>query len=295
MAKSGYLPQIYAEGGYLRQSETDLAQADNWGVSVNLDWPLFEGGKTDAEVVKANVEKQRLENLRRDLAAAIRNEVQSGQRLVQQRQSLVEAYLLNLQAEERGYRDTLARQEQGEVMVADLQEQKARLLMAQANYLESVNQLRIAIAALEAAAATSLEALLSTGEIYRSALPLSEQPPVEAETSGQAATDSAMPMASPASPPPAVEQLLPVTTETTLPESDNSSSTIQLGAFKSKKMAQALLKSLEKKYPDKAFKVVSTGGWHKVRVAQPNSRSAAEALLQELGGKGLIVRLTGPH
>ena len=98
---------------YQRQRETNLTRADTWGASINFDWPLFEGGRTDAQVAKAKAEQQRLKDLRHDLTAAIRNEVLADQRLVEQKQLLVDAYRVNLQAEERIYRDMLDRQGRG--------------------------------------------------------------------------------------------------------------------------------------------------------------------------------------
>jgi len=295
VAKGGYQPEIYAEGGYLRQRETDLVQADTWGVSVNLDWPLFEGGKTDAEVGKANVEKQRLENLRRDLVATIRNEVQAGQRLVQQKQHLTEAYLINLQAEERGYQDILAQQEQGEIMAADRQEQKARLLMAQANYQESINQLRIAVAALEAATAASLEDLFGAHEIYRLDPAKLEQPPASPEPPKPSATVPTLPATQAAEPRTVPDQAPPTTmTSASLP-GDNPPYAIQFGAFKVKKRARTYMKSLQKQYPGKTFETVAANSMYKVRSGQLSSREAAEAALQEFGGKGLIVRASSNH
>lgn len=293
VARSRYHPEIIAEGGYLRQRETNITQKDLWVAGINLTWPLFEGWKTDAEVIKAQAEKQRLESLRRDLAMTIRNEVQAGLRQVQYRQMLVEAYLVNLQGEERSYSDTLARQEHGEVLAVDAHEQKARLLLAQANYLESINQLRIAVAALEAATAAPVDELLVDEQIYRPQMRHSEAPtdrpatapatiaPAEPLTTIRAESARQQPALSAAGSPPAAD--------------DSVAYVIQLGAFKSKVRAYAFQKSLQELHPHLSFQTVAANGLFKVRSTSFNSREAAASALELAGGKGLVIRAASDY
>jgi outer membrane protein TolC len=292
VARSRYLPEIYAEGGYLRQSETDLARDENWAASINLNWPLFEGGRTDAEVVKANLEKQRLEHLRRDLEAEIRNEVQAALRQATQQQRLVEAYLVNLQAEERSYGDLLARQEQGEALVAEVMEQQARLLQAHANYLERVQLLRIALAALEAATASPLDSLVELRPIYRPDPKGLEAVPAVSLPPKAAASSPALPLFSEANdpapaplPPPVATDLPPLA-----PTNDTPAYAIQLGAFKSHQRARVLVNTLKKQHPDYSFEVIAANGFYKVRSTFRLTYADAVATLAELGGQGFVIR-----
>lgn len=286
VARSRYHPEISAEGGYLRQRETNITQQDLWVAGINLTWPLFEGWKTDAEVVKAQAEKQRLESLRRDLAMTIRNEVQAGLRQVQYRQMLVEAYLVNLQGEERSYSDTLARQEHGEVLAIEAHEQKARLLLAQANYLESVNQLRIAIAALQAMTASPLDGLLEYRDIYNMALAPQVKEPASPEPEKPSTKAPAVPAATPAG----------AGTEPGMPSppaagpADDNAYAIQLGAFKSKAKAQTFIKTLNARYPGESFQTIATNGLYKVRSASYQSHAIALATLAKFDDQGFVVR-----
>jgi outer membrane protein TolC len=285
VAKSRYQPEIYLQGGYQRQRETNLTRADTWGASINFDWPLFEGGKTDAEVIKAKTEQQRLKDLRHDLTAAIRNEVLAAQRRVEQKQLLVDAYRVNLQAEERIYRDLYGRRIEGEVTVVEQAEQKALLLMAQANYLESINQLRIAVAALEAALAAPVADQLDLNDIYQPRLSRNEWPP-----QAPAASTVSQPVQKPP------EKYRPATLkESSSLATGNIEYVVQLGAFKSQKRALAFIKTLENQYPDMKFETVAANGFHKVRSMPLQSHAAAASTLEAFNGKGFIVRANTSH
>jgi len=165
--------------------------------------------------------------------------------------------------------------------------------MAWANYQESINQLRIAIAALETAAATPLDGHLGTRAIYQADPAKPGPPPVETEPRKSPAMVPAVPAVQAAPPQAVPDTTSPAAIAGTPLPGDGNSFTVQLGAFKSKAKARTLLKSLQKRYPERSFEAVAFDGWHKVRTAQLSSRDAAEAALQELGGKGLVVRATG--
>jgi cell division septation protein DedD len=174
-------------------------------------------------------------------------------------------------------------------MAVDQHEQLARLLLAQANYLESINQLRIAIAALETAAAAPLEDLLTVNDIYRPNLNPHVAPPAKPEPPQPAATPLVTPAATgtvqPAQePPPATAAIAPP------PPGDGTAYVIQLGAFKSKQRARVYQKSLKKRHPQLAFQTITANGMHKVRSTSFSSRAAAESALEVIGGEGLIVR-----
>jgi cell division septation protein DedD len=180
-------------------------------------------------------------------------------------------------------------------MAADRQEQKARMLMAQANYQESINQLRIAVAALEAAAAAPLEASLGAQEIYRLDLAKLETPPASPEPRQPTATAPAVPAAQAAGLQAVPDNTPPATIASAPLPGEAAPHAIQLGAFKSKKRARTFMKSLQKQYPGKTFETVAANSMYKVRSGQLSSREAAEAALQEFGGKGLIVRASSNH
>jgi hypothetical protein len=210
---------------------------------------------------------------------------------VEQRQLLVEAYLVNLQAEERIYRDMVSRKAEGEITTVDQAEQKAVLLMARANYLESINQLRIAVAALEAALAAPAGDLLTLHDIYQTQLSMIEQSaqmqkPVVAASTPHTAAAAVIP---------STNQLSASVGGKPVIKEDGHDYVLQLGAFKSEERARAFINSLESQYPEMKFETVAAKGFHKVRSKALQSHVEAVSTLESFNGKGFIVRANTSH
>jgi outer membrane protein TolC len=265
VARSGYYPQLNLEASYLKQRETDIAEPEIWEAGVRLDWPLFEAGKTNAEVAKAKAEHLRLKHLRKGLERSIANEVKAALRLVRENEILVEASQLQLLATEQEHAYRLEFYHAGKQQALDVLKSRAKLATANANYRAAINHLRTSLVALETALSVPIEDKLIAQEIYRPNL----------RTLGETLT------APTSLPSPGTSRRPHV--------SINYPYALQLGAFRSEERARSFASSLEKDFPDRTFETVSIDGWLKVRATQFASREAVEAVLVKFGGKGFIV------
>ncbi|MBW2505130.1 MAG: TolC family protein, partial [Deltaproteobacteria bacterium] len=286
VAKSQYYPEVFLEGGYLQRRESNIEQGDVWGGSINLNWSLYEGGKTNAEVAKAQAEKLRLKNLRQDLASEIRSEIFASKRLVTQRQLSVDAYLMNFQSKERYYHNALSRWREGEIMAVDLLEIKAELFMAQANYMESIHQLRTAIAWLEATSMCNLGELLEIQTVYHPDISNMKAPVALVNSSLQKANLSMDPQQEVMS---SFDNKIAGDAQKNPPKKNKPFYTVQLGAFHSTENARNHLNSLKNKFPQHNLEIVSSNGWHKVQLRHLPSRETANSALKACGGKGFVL------
>ncbi|MRR14287.1 TolC family protein, partial [archaeon] len=64
ISSSAYYPKASVQANYLRQTETNITRADQWIFSANLEWSVFEWGKTSAEVRQKLEDKHRLQFVR---------------------------------------------------------------------------------------------------------------------------------------------------------------------------------------------------------------------------------------
>jgi outer membrane protein len=70
-----WVPQIGALFAYNRSSETTLASADAWYIGVNLDWTLWEWGRSYYALKASNAEVRRAEEAVREVENGVRLEV----------------------------------------------------------------------------------------------------------------------------------------------------------------------------------------------------------------------------
>lgn len=271
VARSGYYPQLNLEASYLNQRETDITEPDIWEAGIFLEWPIFEAGKTDAEVARAKAEQLRLKYIRKDLERSVDNEVKAALRLVREYEALVEAHRLQVLATEQEHANLLELYHAGERKKLSILSSRAKLVMEHAKYRAAINHLRISLVALETALSTPLDDQLIQQEAYRLNIKSLEKAPRDAVSTSVPRTSS------------------------TLQAPAKGLYSIQLGAFRTVEKANPFLNSLQKGYPDKTFEIITVEGWHKVRATHFASRDAVDAALVEFGGKGFIVNANTNH
>ncbi len=71
IARGGFLPQVSLEGKYMMQKETNVTRPEQWMLSLQLDWSLFEWNRTKAEVSKAKALMQKQQYEHEDLTKRI--------------------------------------------------------------------------------------------------------------------------------------------------------------------------------------------------------------------------------
>jgi len=271
VARSGYYPQLNLEASYLKQRETDITESDIWEAGIRLDWPIFEAGKTNAEVARAKAEQLRLKHLRQDLEHSVVNEVKAALRAVHENETLVEAHHLQLLATEQEHAYHLELFQAGKQKALDVLKSRAKLTTANANYRAAINQLRVSLVGLETALSVPLDDRLIVHEIYQPEL-ISLKKTLSAPMTPLATAPREM-----------------------VKDPSNSRYAIQLGAFRSTERAHAFMSSLHREFPERTFVIVSTDGWQKVRSSPFPSRKAAETTLAEFRVKGFVVHENTDH
>ncbi len=167
IARSGYYPQASLLGSYLRQKETNIARPDLWTVMVQLEWQLFEWGRTDAAVTKADAVRQGAVYVHEELKKKVMLETEQAWREVRDWEKSIKAHEKRLQMIEFRMGRVLERYKEGEVMLADALDVEAALIKANNDYVMALNDLGTALAQFEAAVATPVTQWLVSEGIYR--------------------------------------------------------------------------------------------------------------------------------
>ena len=167
VARSGFFPQLYLEGAYLRQKETPIARPEVWSLTVQAEWSLFEWGRTAAAVRKALARASQVDFAREELSRSARLEIEQSWRDVIELESQVIAQEKGIKADEAGFEKTIDRYREGAARFDEAITAEAALWEAYDSYCQSAASLSSAFAALEAASSESLEQWTVSEELYR--------------------------------------------------------------------------------------------------------------------------------
>lgn len=152
IARSGYYPQLSLQGNYIREKETNITRPDVWMVSANLDWSIFEWGKTTAEVRRKTAERQRLIYAYEEQERSVALEAERSWRELKEKELYVKAYEKRVKTLEYIAGVTAEKYAEGSVKLVDVIEAETELLKEFNQYLISVNDLNNAAASLDLAA-----------------------------------------------------------------------------------------------------------------------------------------------
>ncbi|TWJ17338.1 TolC family protein [Geobacter argillaceus] len=166
-ARSGFLPQVYLEGGYYRQKETNVARPELWQATVQAEWSLFEWGRTAATVRRATAQRQQLSYSREELARNVRLEIEESWREVAEQQSLVLAQEKQVRAVEAALGKSVDRFGTGAARYDEALANEAGLWDAFDSYYQGVVSLGNALALLEANTATELGTWTVSSPLYQ--------------------------------------------------------------------------------------------------------------------------------
>lgn len=167
MARSGYFPQIFFEGHYLRQKETRIALPELWSLTVQAEWSLFEWGRTASSVRKAKAQQSQLALAREELTRSARVEIEETWRAVIELQSQVIAHEKVMKAGEATFNKTIDKHLEGAVRFDDVISAESALWEAYDIYCQSAAALSSAFAALEASVSANLGQWTIKEELYR--------------------------------------------------------------------------------------------------------------------------------
>jgi len=117
---------------------------DYYLVSFNLSWPIFQGGKNNAQIIKAKLEKQRLEADFNDIKKRIQLEVSTAVYEYQEALKIYDSQLALLQSAKENFKIIQGKYRQNTVLLVEFNESRTQLTTAQLK--ESIARFNIKIA-----------------------------------------------------------------------------------------------------------------------------------------------------
>lgn len=166
IARSSYYPQVSVQGSYMRQRETNITRDNMWLFTANLDWPIFEWGKTTAEIRQKAARKQKLQYIHEERVLSTSLEVERAWRRVRELEQGLGAHEKRVRAVEYMAEQMAERHAEGTVKLAEVIEAESHFLKEFNEYLAVANDLNSAVAALEQAGSGALPEWFETKSLY---------------------------------------------------------------------------------------------------------------------------------
>jgi outer membrane protein TolC len=166
LARSSFYPQLSVQGSYMLQNETNIAQTNTLMLSVLLDWPLFEWGRTKAEVAKESANRSRIQYDRQELERKISVDIERGWRSLKDRELAISAWEKQVQVDVYGMGIIIQKYAEGKKKLADVIDVEAELLKNYGEYLRSAYEFNLALAELEAASSLNLDDRVTMEKLY---------------------------------------------------------------------------------------------------------------------------------
>jgi hypothetical protein len=265
IARSGYYPQLSLEGRYTRQKETNLTREDVWRLAAQLEWPLFEWGKTSAAVRRQAARKRQAQYQRRELENSVLLEAEQAWLAVKEAEKAIAAHSRQLTTSEFTWTLMTERYGEGKVKLVDLIEAEADLLKAYHQYLTAINDLDAGLARLEAAVSRPLEPWLLPGEIHAPNLDFAAgRAKARPATRGERKSPGDKIAAAPANPP-------------------ATRYVVQAGSFRVRQNADERRDFLARKFPGHRIVVTRSGDLYRVRIPGFDSNQEAQQAMVQAG------------
>jgi outer membrane protein len=272
IARSDLFPQLLLQGGYTWQKETNISREEVWMVGAQLEWKLFDWGQTTAEVRMAQARKRQVEHRREDARRGLLVEAGNAWRLTKELEETVAAHEMRVAAAELTLDQAMIKASEGKMKRSDLMERALDLLAACNAYRIAINNLAMAQAELESAAALSLAEWLSPRPVYAPKVdPLSVRdgrpaPGVVAPSRGQESSFSK--------------------------PGKESRFVVQVGSFAKRSNAENLRSSLLEKISDRTIEIhPQRGGTYQVWIADCETAEEARSVLNTLPLKGFVRKI----
>ncbi|MBM4136623.1 MAG: hypothetical protein FJ241_07305 [Nitrospira sp.] len=167
IAKSGFYPKAFLQGRYSLQRETNVTRSQIWMITTQIDWPIFEWGRTQSEVKKTEVIRQKLRYEHEEIEKEIMLEVEGLFKSVQDREKIVKAHEKKLKAVEYRLHIVMNRYAEGTAKLIDVIERESELIKAYNEYIIAINDLNIELARLDASTSGIKDEWLILEEIYK--------------------------------------------------------------------------------------------------------------------------------
>ncbi len=147
-ARGAYYPTFSLQGGYGREDRNVGGAAPLWTAGVFMNWPLFEGGAIDAQVVQSHARLAQIEQARR--ATQIQVQVQVDQALAAWRTAIadVRAARKLVETDSEATRTAVGLYRTGMVTALDVLTAQASLTAAQGSEVQALTAYAVARAAM---------------------------------------------------------------------------------------------------------------------------------------------------
>lgn len=308
IAKSRFYPQASLEGKFTQQTETNIARPQVWTLTAQLEWSLFDWGRTTSEVRQKVARRQKAHYERDELENTVRLEAEQAWRSLKECEMAVAAHKKRVITEENRLHLTADRYAEGKLKLAEVIEIEAQFIKAYNEYLAAVNDLDAGLANLETAAAQSMEPWLRKEVIYepdvdsiekkikglssaikRQTVPedlphkrdiiVTDAGPVTSSEKPAATTVKTMHAAAVASPASAFSARI----------ASPARIAVQVGSFKVRRDAYRHMKYVSAKIRGRKIAIYPNGDYFKVRIAGFTSKEEAEGAMMTAGITDYII------
>jgi outer membrane protein len=294
IAKSGFYPQASLEGKYTMQKETNIVRPEVWMLTAQIDWPIFEWGKTRSEVSKTEVQKRRLKYEHEELERTIVLEAEQSWRVFKENEKEVEVKEKRLRTAEYRFKQAMDRYTERVIKLVDLFEMEAGLVKACNEYIIAINDLDVSLAHLEVSTSSSTEKWFTISDIYKPDLESfskklkeliakkraePEDKSIDSEHRDSIDDPNSLSMT--------LEDKY-VETEP-IDNTHSSSVVVQVASYKTRRPAERLRNNLLEKIGDKKIEICHHRKFYKVRIMGFRDREEAEDLAMDLGIKGYLI------
>jgi outer membrane protein len=300
IARSSFLPSISLDGAYRVQQQNEMMRPNQWLLTTRLDWPIFEWGKTVADVRRAEALKQSAAREERELEKEIAYGVEAAWRGVKDGERDVTAKEKRLRAT-RALLDThLNRYLEGSEKLSDLIEAEASCSSAVSDYSISLNDLHAALADLRFMVSGPLEQWITYDAPYDTDLGKYRKRIREGRRQGGQQTSKPIsgrnPMASDKGVVPPAKALPP-----SPPAIRTSSKTfaeriaVQVGSYSNQANAELMRKEMLSRSGGKGVIVLRKKGLFKVLVTGFGDRKEASDFADGVPSGAIVVRGTNEN
>ncbi|HBZ53829.1 MAG TPA: hypothetical protein DEO88_00355 [Syntrophobacteraceae bacterium] len=156
-AMSRFYPQASLFGTYYQEgkdfwgTENDYTNAHNGAVGVKVNWNVFEGGKTYADIREWRHKRKALEERRQDVLRQIYVQLQDAHEQLQVSRANLKTARVAVEQAKENERMTLAQYQQQVVVFSEVLDAQVYLTQAQVNYYQALYGCQLAWADLERA------------------------------------------------------------------------------------------------------------------------------------------------
>ena len=296
VTKGDLYPSVSLKGSYAAQKETNINRPEQWMFKAQLEWPIFEWGKTQSEIRQKEAIKNKRNYEQEELKKIVLLESEAAWRAVKNREKEIEFYQQRLVTAEYRLKRTMDRFAEGLIKFVDLIEMETEMIKAYNEYITSLNDLRISLAYLETTTSTPYEEWFGERDIYRpdfESLSSRINEMVENQRKRQSKKEDA-----PAQKTKTEESLEdpvvknPVPLSPVLKNSKGSAETsyaLQVCSTKMKEYAEKVKKDLKKKTGARGINILQDSPFFKVRIQGFTSRQEAADFAEKLGLKNTLI------